>query len=92
MSIDVETLQTKSVAELREYFLARKRPVPDIILEALANDSRSGVRQLAQQGMTLQAKGDELGVTRERVRQIKEKAIRRLRHASRSKNLRTYLG
>jgi ribonuclease HII len=49
VSIDVETLQTKSVAELREYFLARKRPVPDIILEALANDSRSGVRQLAQQ-------------------------------------------
>jgi RNA polymerase primary sigma factor len=39
---------------------------------------------------------DEIGecfdLTRERVRQIKEKAIRRLRHTSRSKSLRTYLG
>ena len=36
--------------------------------------------------------GDQLGLTRERVRQIKEKAIRRLRHSSRSKNLKAYLG
>ncbi len=41
---------------------------------------------------TLEEIGDKLNLTRERVRQIKEKAIRRLRHASRSKNLRTYLG
>ena len=32
------------------------------------------------------------GITRERVRQIKEKAIRRLRHTSRSKSLKPYLG
>ena len=36
--------------------------------------------------------GEEFNLTRERVRQIKEKAIRRLRHRSRSKSLRTYLG
>jgi len=36
--------------------------------------------------------GDKFGLTRERVRQIKEKAIRRLRTASRSKLLKTYLG
>ena len=36
--------------------------------------------------------GEEFNLTRERVRQIKEKAIRRLRHRSRSKTLRTYLG
>jgi len=36
--------------------------------------------------------GEEFSLTRERVRQIKEKAIRRLRHRSRSKSLRTYLG
>jgi RNA polymerase primary sigma factor len=42
--------------------------------------------------MTLEEIGARFNLTRERVRQIKEKAIRRLRHASRSKNLRTYLG
>ena len=36
--------------------------------------------------------GEKFKLTRERVRQIKEKAIRRLRHASRSKQLRAYLG
>ena len=36
--------------------------------------------------------GEEFGLTRERVRQIKEKAIRRLRHRSRSRRLKTYLG
>ncbi len=43
------------------------------------------------QEMTLEEIGDRLGLTRERVRQIKEKAIRRLRHTSRSKLLKTYL-
>ncbi|MDR0982277.1 MAG: RNA polymerase sigma factor RpoD/SigA [Culturomica sp.] len=42
--------------------------------------------------MTLEEIGEKFGLTRERVRQIKEKAIRRLRHASRSKLLKTYLG
>ena len=42
--------------------------------------------------LTLNEIGEEFGLTRERVRQIKEKAIRRLRHRSRSKKLRTYLG
>ncbi len=42
--------------------------------------------------MTLEEIGERFNLTRERVRQIKEKAIRRLRHASRSKNLKTYLG
>lgn len=41
---------------------------------------------------TLEEIGDEFGLTRERVRQIKEKAIRRLRHTSRSKLLKQYLG
>lgn len=42
--------------------------------------------------LTLNEIGEEFSLTRERVRQIKEKAIRRLRHKSRSKNLKTYLG
>ena len=44
------------------------------------------------QKMTLEEIGEKFGLTRERVRQIKEKAIRRLRHSSRSKLLKTYLG
>jgi RNA polymerase primary sigma factor len=42
--------------------------------------------------MTLEEIGDKFGLTRERVRQIKEKAIRRLRHSSKSKLLKGYLG
>lgn len=42
--------------------------------------------------LTLEEIGEKFELTRERVRQIKEKALRRLRHASRSKPLRSYLG
>ena len=42
--------------------------------------------------MTLEEIGERFALTRERVRQIKEKAIRRLRHTSRSKLLKSYLG
>ncbi|MFO7525227.1 MAG: sigma-70 family RNA polymerase sigma factor [Ignavibacteriaceae bacterium] len=41
---------------------------------------------------TLEEIGEKFNLTRERVRQIKEKAIRRLKHASKSKDLKTYLG
>ncbi len=41
---------------------------------------------------TLEEIGNKFNLTRERVRQIKEKAIRRLRQTSQSKNLRIYLG
>ena len=44
------------------------------------------------QEMTLEEIGERFGLTRERVRQIKEKAIRRLKNVSRSKQLRGYLG
>lgn len=43
-------------------------------------------------GLTLEEIGAEFDLTRERVRQIKEKAIRRLRNTSRSKLLKAYLG
>ena len=45
-----------------------------------------------EHSLTLEEIGEKFNLTRERIRQIKEKAIRRLRHASRSKNLRAYLG
>lgn len=45
-----------------------------------------------EQALTLEEIGEKFNLTRERVRQIKEKAIRKLRHNSRSKNLKSYLG
>ncbi|MFQ6616573.1 MAG: RNA polymerase sigma factor RpoD/SigA [Fidelibacterota bacterium] len=42
--------------------------------------------------LTLEEIGDRLGLTRERVRQLKERAIQRLRHATRAHLLRTFLG
>ena len=42
--------------------------------------------------LTLEEIAEQFDLTRERVRQIKEKAIRRLKHTSRCKNLKSYLG
>lgn len=42
-------------------------------------------------GMTLEEIGDKFELTRERVRQIKEKAVRKLKHSSRNQNLKAYL-
>ena len=47
---------------------------------------------IGQPEMTLEEIGDKYGLTRERVRQIKEKAIRRLRHSTKNKMLKSYLG
>lgn len=46
----------------------------------------------SEHAMTLEEIGEKFDLTRERVRQIKEKAIRRLKHTTRSKILKTYLG
>jgi RNA polymerase primary sigma factor len=43
-------------------------------------------------GLTLEEIGAKFNLTRERVRQIKEKAIRRLKHTARSRLLKAYLG
>ena len=45
-----------------------------------------------EEPMTLEQIGALLGITRERVRQIKEKALSRLRHVSRARALESYLG
>lgn len=45
-----------------------------------------------EHALTLEEIGEKFELTRERVRQIKEKAVRRLKHTSRSKILKTYLG
>jgi len=83
------------------------RPDKDLMLESLRveinralttlNPREADVIKLyfglgAQHPMTLEEIGEKFDLTRERVRQIKEKAIRRLKHTSRSKTLKTYLG
>jgi len=47
---------------------------------------------IGSQEMTLEEIGDKFGLTRERVRQIKEKAIRRLKTSNKNDLLKSYLG
>lgn len=67
----------------------------DRVLSTLTERERDIIKYffgIGCQEMTLEEIGENFGLTRERVRQIKEKAIRRLRHTSKSKLLKTYLG
>ena len=67
----------------------------DRALETLTERERDIIRYFFGIGcseMTLEEIGEKFDITRERVRQIKEKAIRRLRHSSRSALLKSYLG
>ncbi len=79
----------------------------NLIRESLAKEVRRSLSSLAEKereiinlfygigvahSYTLDEIGSMFGLTRERVRQIKEKAIRRLKHGSRSKLLKSYLG
>lgn len=67
----------------------------DRALSTLTDRERDIIRYFFGIGcaeMTLEEIGEQFGLTRERVRQIKEKAIRRLRHSSRNKFLKSYLG
>ncbi len=64
-------------------------------LEMLSERERNILKAffgIGQPEMTLEEIGAKYGLTRERVRQLKEKAIRRLRHDAHSKRLKTFLG
>lgn len=64
-------------------------------LETLSPRERNVIKAffgIGQQEMTLEEIGDKYGLTRERVRQIKEKAIRRLRHNTNNMLLKSFLG
>ena len=77
-----------------------------LVMESLRNEIKRALQTLNdrerkiveaffgidQPEMTLEEIGDKYGLTRERVRQIKEKAIRRLRNNTKNKLLRSYLG
>jgi len=84
-----------------------EEPEAKIMMESMTEEVSSALETLSERersvlemyfginrdsAMTLNEIGEEFDLTRERVRQIKEKAIQRLRHRSRSKNLRRYLG
>jgi len=76
------------------------RALQDTIEEALGSLKEREARVLrlyfglddGRDPMTLEEIGSLLGITRERVRQIKEKALVRLRHASRARFLETFMG
>ena len=80
----------------KELFESSLKEEVEKVLESLTDREREvivlyfGINK--DSPMTLEEIGTKFGLTRERVRQIKEKAIRRLRHTSRSKTLRDYLG
>jgi RNA polymerase primary sigma factor len=82
-------------------------PDSGLVLESLRRDIRTSLRTLTSREsevvsmfyglegkmpMSLEEIGTKFDLTRERVRQIKEKAIRRLKHTSKNRNLKTYLG
>jgi RNA polymerase primary sigma factor len=82
-------------------------PDSGLVLESLRRDIRTSLKTLTQREsevvsmfyglegkmpMSLEEIGTKFDLTRERVRQIKEKAIRRLKHTSKNKTLKTYLG
>ncbi|MFR9621333.1 MAG: RNA polymerase sigma factor RpoD/SigA [Rikenellaceae bacterium] len=67
----------------------------DRALETLTDRERDIIKYffgIGSSERTLEEIGEKFDLTRERVRQIKEKAIRRLRHSTRSKLLKSYLG
>ena len=82
-------------------------PDSGLVLESLRRDIRTSLRTLTSREsevvsmfyglegkmpMSLEEIGSKFDLTRERVRQIKGKAIRRLKHTSKNRNLKTYLG
>jgi RNA polymerase primary sigma factor len=76
-----------------------EKALTESIEEALAHlkERESKILRLyfgldGEEPMTLEQIGSLLGITRERVRQIKEKALSRLRHVSRARALESYLG
>jgi len=89
----IEDRSALAPAEAASYQLLKEQ-VEDV-LETLS-EREARVLQLRfgledGRGRTLEEVGREFGVTRERIRQIEAKALRKLRHPSRSKKLRDFL-
>ena len=87
----------KTLEQLKKEYIEVTTAIIDLgALDTLKEREREVIRMYfgidREYALTLNEIGEEFGLTRERVRQIKEKAIRRLRHRSRSRKLRQYLG
>ena len=96
MAID-ELLEHPEIATLLNNKIVRVEKIDNFRFTIFLTTRESDVLQLYfglnnNTAMTLEEIGERYNLTRERVRQIKEKATRRLRHASRSKTLKAYLG
>jgi RNA polymerase primary sigma factor len=93
---------------LLDVLVNESSPMADrqLVAESLRDEIKSALRMLNDRErnvieaffgingpeLTLEEIGEKYGLTRERVRQIKEKAIRRLREGTKNKRLKTYLG
>lgn len=79
----------------RELVIESLRSEIDTVLKMLNERERNVITAfygIGQPEMTLDEIGNKFGLTRERVRQIKEKAIRRLRNSTNNQLLKSYLG
>ena len=79
----------------RQLVIESLRSEIDTVLKMLNERERNVITAfygIGQPEMTLDEIGNKFGLTRERVRQIKEKAIRRLRNSTNNKLLKSYLG
>ncbi len=108
LSLDAPMIQGEDISLLDVIQDDHQALPDDLLLhEALRQEIRTALQGLSKKeaevirlyfgldgtgGRNLQEIGQEFNLTRERVRQIKEKGLRRLRHASRSRALRQYLG
>ena len=79
----------------RQLVIESLRAEIDNVLKTLNERERRVIQAfygIGEPEMTLEEIGNKYGLTRERVRQIKEKAIRRLRNNTKNEMLKTYLG
>ncbi len=89
----IEDEDAPAPAEAASYFLLREQL--EEVLDTLSDREKKVLRLRFGlddgRARTLEEVGQEFGVTRERIRQIEAKALRKLRHPSRSKKLKDYL-
>ena len=84
MSSPGENVMNSALAEQIRKVLATMTPREERVLRM-----RFGIGELSDH--TLEEVGQDFGVTRERVRQIEAKALRKARHSSRSKRLKAFV-
>ncbi len=94
---DLEALNDEDTDVAEEAFIALRRDSIDLVLGTISAREehvlrlRFGLDRCDNTGRTLEEVGRILVVTRERIRQIEAKALRKLRHPSRSRRLRDYV-